>query len=35
MWAIHDLLTYGLLLVQVTKGYKGCPTCGPNIANHH
>jgi hypothetical protein len=35
MWAIHDLLTYGLLSGQVTKGYKGCPAYGPNTGFHH
>jgi hypothetical protein len=31
MWCIHDLPAYGLVSGQVTKGYKGCPKCGPNI----
>lgn len=31
MWSIHDLLAYGLFFGHVNKGYKGCPTCGPNI----
>jgi hypothetical protein len=35
MWAIHDLPTYGLLLGQVTKGYKGCMACGPNTCSCH
>jgi hypothetical protein len=35
MWAIHDLLAYGLLSSQVTKGYKGCLDCGPNTISHH
>jgi hypothetical protein len=35
MRAIHDLLTYGLLSDQVAKGYKGCPTYGPNTSFHH
>ncbi len=35
MWAIHDLLTYGLLSGEVTKGYKGCPAYGPNNGFHH
>ncbi len=30
MWSIHALLAYGLFSGQVNKGYKGCPTCGPN-----
>lgn len=32
MWCIHNYPTYGLALGQVTKGYKGCPQCGPNIS---
>ncbi len=35
MWSIHDLPTYGLLVDQITKGFKGCPTCGPNTSSHH
>ena len=31
MWCIHDYPTYGLLLRQVTKGYRRCSECGPNI----
>jgi hypothetical protein len=31
MWTIHDFLAYGLVVGCVTKGYKGCPICGPNI----
>jgi hypothetical protein len=31
IWSIHDLPAYGLLFGQVTKGYKGCLACGPNI----
>jgi hypothetical protein len=30
MWTIHDFPTYGLVARCVTKGYKGCPICGPN-----
>lgn len=33
--AIIDLLVYGLLSSQKTKGYKGCPTCGPSTINGH
>jgi hypothetical protein len=33
IWKIFNLLTYGLLLKQVTKGYKGYPTYGPNITS--
>ena len=32
MWSIHDFPAYGLLAGQVTKGYRGCPPCGPNVA---
>ncbi len=35
MWAIHDLLGYGLLSNQVTQGYKGCPMCGRNTTSRH
>ncbi len=35
MWAICDLLVYGLFLGQVTKGYKGCMACGPNTCSCH
>ncbi len=34
LWCIHDLLAYGLIFGQVTKGYKGCP-CVPNTSSHH
>jgi hypothetical protein len=30
MWFIHNYPSYGLVLDQVTKGYKGCPQCGQN-----
>jgi len=30
MWTIHDFPAYGLIARCVTKGYKGCPICGPN-----
>jgi ssDNA-binding Zn-finger/Zn-ribbon topoisomerase 1 len=30
MWTIHDFPTYGHVARCVTKGYKGCPICGPN-----
>jgi len=35
LWSIHDLLAHGLLAGQVTKGFKGCPTCGPNTSSCH
>ena len=31
MWCIHDYPAYGLVSGQVTKGYKGCTECGPNV----
>jgi hypothetical protein len=31
MWIIHDFPTYGLVVGCVTKGYKRCPICGPDI----
>jgi hypothetical protein len=30
MWTIHDFPTYGLVARCDTKGYKGCPICGPD-----
>ena len=30
MWTIHDFPAYGVVAGCVTKGYKGCPVCGPN-----
>jgi len=35
MWSIHNLLAYEPLVGQVTKGYKGCLTCGPNSCDFH
>ena len=32
LWSIHDFPAYGLLAGQVTKGYKGCPPCGPHVS---
>jgi hypothetical protein len=32
IWYKHDFPAYGLLSGQVTKGYKGCPECGPNVS---
>ena len=31
MWCIHDYPAYGPVSGQVTKGYKGCTECGPNV----
>ena len=33
MWCIHDFPAYGLASGQVTKGYKGCPECGPDVTS--
>jgi hypothetical protein len=30
MWTIHDFPIYELVMGCVTKGYKGCPICGPD-----
>ena len=32
MWCIHDFPAYGLVSGQVTKGYRGCTECGPNVS---
>ena len=31
MLCIHDYPAYGLVSGQVTKGYRGCVECGPNV----
>ena len=31
LWTIHDYPAYGLISGCVTKGYKGCPVCGPQV----
>jgi hypothetical protein len=31
LWYIHDFPAYGLTSGQVTKGYRGCTECGPNV----
>lgn len=31
MWCINDFPACGMLTHQETKGYKGCPPCGPNV----
>ena len=31
-WTVNDLPAYGLISGQVTKGHRGCPVCGPNVA---
>lgn len=35
MWLVHDFPAYGLLSGQQTKGYKGCPLCGPQTCAEH
>ena len=30
MWTLHDFPAYGLLSGLTTKGFKGCPVCGPH-----
>ncbi len=35
MWTIHDFPAYGLIAGCVTKGYKGCPICGPAIVTQY
>ena len=29
LWTIHDFPAYGIVAGCVTKGYRGCPICGP------
>jgi hypothetical protein len=31
MWTVNDFPAYGLISGQVTKGYRACPICGPNV----
>jgi len=31
LWTIHDYPAYGLISGCATKGYQGCPICGPNV----
>ena len=33
LWTIHDFPAYGVVAGCVTKGYKGCPICGPNTVS--
>jgi hypothetical protein len=30
MWTLHDFPAYGLISGPTTKGFKGCPMCGPH-----
>ncbi len=32
LWTVNDFPAYGLISGQVTKGHRGCPVCGPNVA---
>ena len=32
IWCIHNYPTYGLVSGQVTKGYKRCTKCGPDVS---
>ena len=32
LWTVNDFMAYGLIFGQVTKGYRGCLECGPNVA---
>ena len=33
MWTLHDFPAYGLLSGLTTKGFKGCPVCGPHTVS--
>ena len=35
MWTIHDYPAYGLISGCATKGYQGCPMCGPNVDSRY
>ena len=35
LWTIHEYPTYGLISGCATKGYQGCPVCGPNIDSRY
>ena len=35
LWTIHDYPAYGLISGCATKGYQGCPVCGPNIDSRY
>jgi hypothetical protein len=30
MWCLHDFPAYGLISGLTTRGFKGCPVCGPH-----
>jgi hypothetical protein len=31
LWTMHNFPAYGLVAGCVTKGFRGCPVCGPNM----
>jgi hypothetical protein len=33
MWTFHDFPAYGLISGLTTKGFKGCPVCGPHTVS--
>ena len=33
LWTIHDFPAYGIVAGCVTKGYRGCPCCGPETTS--
>jgi hypothetical protein len=33
MWTLHDFPAYGLISGLTTKGFKGCPVCGPHTTS--
>ena len=33
MWTLHDFPAYGLISGLTTKGFKGCPVCGPHTVS--
>lgn len=35
MWTLHDFPGYGLVSGLATKGFKGCPICGPNTVSRY
>jgi len=35
LWTIHDYPAYGLISGCATKGYQGCPICGPNVDSRY
>lgn len=35
LWTIHDFPAYGIVSGLVTKGFVGCPVCGPATTSRH